>query len=335
MTYGPNLSRRALLQGTIASGLAIVAGVSTLPKRAEAVVLGAGPAGAAAALRLATSQAGLNVTLIERDPARFSTGGLDMAGFTRQNTRLSLQQLKAAGVSILLDTALDVDWTAQRLSLLSGRSIAFDRLYLAPGSAALDENIPGLDARARHMWPAAWGNAREGQRLARSLALMPPAGHVVLRLPRLVSHPEVAARRIGWILQNMPGPAARLSVLDAGSDPTLRDRALAGEIQAQSARLSWHLAGAGGDVRAVDPSRGQIETDAGLIRADVVNFIPQQAAGHIARTSGLTDTSGWCPVDLDGRSTRKACVSVLGDVRKGAQRTAPAAIESGQHALFV
>jgi sulfide dehydrogenase [flavocytochrome c] flavoprotein subunit len=49
-------------------------------------------------------------------------------------------------------------------------------------------------------------------------------------------------------------------------------------------------------------------------RGDVINFIPAQQAGKIARDSGLANSKGWCPVNqLTFESTHQPGVHVIGD----------------------
>ncbi|MGC9420797.1 MAG: FAD-dependent oxidoreductase, partial [Rhodovulum sp.] len=232
----------------------------------------------------------------------------------------------------VLDDVVGLDWRAARLDLFSGRRLAFDALMLAPGTAPLDEPIPGLDAVARHRWPAAWGSAREGQRLAAQLSALPETGHVVLRLPAPLSHPRAAldrALRLAALLTRTR-PAARLTVLEAGATPGLADRFRAGAAPG----MTWLTGPEGGAVLSVDARAGTLETGAGRLRADVVNFVGLQGAGAIARAAGLADASGWCPVDAAGRSLHRPETLILGDARKGAIRQVAAALASARDAAF-
>jgi NADPH-dependent 2,4-dienoyl-CoA reductase/sulfur reductase-like enzyme len=46
----------------------------------------------------------------------------------------------------------------------------------------------------------------------------------------------------------------------------------------------------------------------------VVNVVPPQKAGTIAERAGVTDATGWCPVDArDFASTRQPDIHVIGD----------------------
>ena len=61
--------------------------------------------------------------------------------------------------------------------------------------------------------------------------------------------------------------------------------------------IEWRAGSAGGRVEAVDPVSMTVRTAFGDEHGDVINFIPPQRAGAIARSAGLTDGTGWCPVD--------------------------------------
>ncbi|MGF1659258.1 MAG: FAD-dependent oxidoreductase [Rubrimonas sp.] len=323
---------RSLLAGAAATGGGLLLGRSAAAE--PTIVVGGGPAGAAAALALRRARPGVPVLLIERDPgglAGAAPKGSD-APFAKPAPRLDAARLREAGVDIALDEVVGVDWRAGRLDLFSGRRIGFGRLVLAPGAAPCDEAIPGLDARARHLWPAAWGGVREARRLAAALDALPARGHVALRLPPgPISHPEVALRRAVDLADFLARrrPHGRLTVLDGGPNP---------EVEAGFHRLfarggprvdvDWRTASRGGTVLAVDAERGALETDAGRIRADVVNFAPLQGAGRIARVAGLVDASGWCPCDAGGRSEIRSDVLILGDARKHARRTEASAVGS-------
>jgi len=317
-------SRRRFLIGAGASAAVL----SLPPKKAQAVVLGAGPAGARAALSLALARQDLSVVLIERDPTRFNAKHTSDGHFERVNTSITLGALQSAGVSVLLDDATDVDWTARRMAVLSGRAIAFDRLYLAPGAQAMPEKIVGLDARTRHFWPAAWGSLREAYRLQAQIKQLRNGGHVILRLPKKISHPHVALNRAIWLAQS----CTHLTVLDAGHNIHLRDMV---RQSVKGKNIRWLTAGKGGGVVAVDASRGTIETDAGRLMADVVNFVPQHGAGQIAWAAGLVDETGWSPVDARSRSTQRPEVAILGDGQADAIRLSKPAMRSARHVVDV
>jgi sulfide dehydrogenase [flavocytochrome c] flavoprotein subunit len=70
----------------------------------------------------------------------------------------------------------------------------------------------------------------------------------------------------------------------------------------------------GGRTLKIDAKKMTIETEAEVIKADVINVIPPMKAGQIAMTLGLTDASGWCPVNRRTfASTLQPHVHVIGD----------------------
>ena len=78
--------------------------------------------------------------------------------------------------------------------------------------------------------------------------------------------------------------------------------------------VEWQGAASGARITAVDPRAGTVSTDFDRFQPAVANIIPPQQAGQIARRSGLTDASGWCPIQaVDFQSTRQPGVYVIGD----------------------
>jgi NADH dehydrogenase FAD-containing subunit len=69
-----------------------------------------------------------------------------------------------------------------------------------------------------------------------------------------------------------------------------------------------------GGVKGVDPKAMTVTTDLETIKADLVNVIPAQMAGKIARDAGLTNQTGYCPIDATNmKSTQDPNIFVLGD----------------------
>jgi hypothetical protein len=78
--------------------------------------------------------------------------------------------------------------------------------------------------------------------------------------------------------------------------------------------IEWYGPGVHGGVTGVDVAAGSVETDFDTFEGDLLTLIPAQRAGAIARGAGLTDETGFCPVEADTmRSTVDAGIYVLGD----------------------
>ncbi|MBV8652820.1 MAG: FCSD flavin-binding domain-containing protein, partial [Alphaproteobacteria bacterium] len=70
----------------------------------------------------------------------------------------------------------------------------------------------------------------------------------------------------------------------------------------------------GGKVNSVDAQAMSFTTDFSTVEADVGNVIPPQKAGRIAELAGVTDRSGWCPIDpVDFASPAQPLIHVIGD----------------------
>ena len=78
--------------------------------------------------------------------------------------------------------------------------------------------------------------------------------------------------------------------------------------------LEWRGASDDGRVVRVDPKSMIVETDFDSLSANVVNIIPPQQAGAIAHRAGVTDASGWCPIDPTSfESRRQKNIHIIGD----------------------
>jgi sulfide dehydrogenase [flavocytochrome c] flavoprotein subunit len=78
--------------------------------------------------------------------------------------------------------------------------------------------------------------------------------------------------------------------------------------------IKWIPAAEDGKVLAVEAEKGVLVTEFEEHQADVANVIPPQKAGVIADKAGLTNDSGWCPVNqANFESTIHKDVFVIGD----------------------
>jgi NADH dehydrogenase FAD-containing subunit len=69
-----------------------------------------------------------------------------------------------------------------------------------------------------------------------------------------------------------------------------------------------------GGVKSLDPKTNTVTTDLETIKANLVNVIPAQMAGKIARDAGLANQTGFCPIDATNmKSDQDPNVFVLGD----------------------
>ena len=61
--------------------------------------------------------------------------------------------------------------------------------------------------------------------------------------------------------------------------------------------IQWHDPKLHGGIKGVDPRSNEVKTDLATHKAALVNVIPAQMAGRIARDAGLANETGFCPID--------------------------------------
>jgi sulfite dehydrogenase len=317
---GPLPRRRLLAAGVAAGGLAL-AGCAVAPSGpsiGRVVVVGGGYGGATAARYLRRWGGRVEVTLVERNPSFVSCpmsnlviGGLQPLSFITR----SYDGLRAAGVRLVQDEAVEVDTSARRVRLAGGGDLSYDRLVLAPGIDFMFERVGGLRAalssgQVTHSWKAGPQTAV----LRRQLEAMPDGGVFALTIPRAPYRcPPGPYERACLVAQylKVAKPRSKVLVLDAN-----------GEIQSKKALFERafreHYAGIveyrpDAELREVHGTLARLDFED--VKADVLNVVPPQRAGDLARQAGLvTVNDRWVGVDwLTLESTAAAGVHVLGD----------------------
>jgi NADH dehydrogenase FAD-containing subunit len=78
--------------------------------------------------------------------------------------------------------------------------------------------------------------------------------------------------------------------------------------------VEWQDPKMHGGIKRVDAGAMTVETDLASYKAALINVIPAQMAGKIARDTGLANQSGYCPIDpASMKSANDANVYVVGD----------------------
>ena len=124
-----------------------------MPKNGpRVVVVGGGWGGATAAKYIRLQDPGIEVVMIERQPvfrscpiSNWVIGGLkNMSDIT-----ISYDSLKSKhGIKVVQDTVAAID-PEERLVMISGGAIKYDRLVIAPGISLDYDSVEGLDAVGR------------------------------------------------------------------------------------------------------------------------------------------------------------------------------------------
>ncbi len=317
--------RRGFLTSAAGAALLALPGCASTPGggSGRVVVVGAGYGGATAAkyLRMWSNNT-LDVTVVEANPEFISCpmsnlvvgGSKDLAYLTVSYDNL----VKRHGVKLLRDTATAVDSEKRVLKLTGDRELAYDRLILSPGVDFVWNEIPGLDnaaaqARILHAWKA----GPQTVALHRQLEAMPDGGVFAISIPvapyRCPPGPYERACQAAWYFKRAK-PRSKVLILDANPDVTskgaLFKKAWAEEFKGiVEYRPNYVLTDV--DV-ATTTAKFDVQDP---VRADVLNVVPPQRAGTIARVAGVvTANNRWCEVDfLTFESTKVKNIHILGD----------------------
>ena len=336
-----SMQRRSFLKVAGAtSAIAAVGGCATMGggTSGKVVVVGGGYGGATVAKYLRMwSNGGIEVTLVEPNAEFVSCpiSNLVLGGSkTIADVTVSYANLeKRWGVRIVRDSAVAVDADKRSVRLAGGQTLPYDRLILSPGIEFLYDQLPSLQtpegtSRVLHSWKA----GAQTVALRRQLEAMKDGGVYAITIPlapyRCPPGPYERACQVAWYFKRAK-PKSKVLVLDANPDvtskPGLFKKAWAEEYKGIVEYRPNHVL-TGVDVATLT---ARFETD-DPVKADVLNVLPPQRAGNIARDAGaITANARWCEVDfLTYESIKVKGVHVLGD----AILAAPAMPKSGHMA---
>jgi sulfide dehydrogenase [flavocytochrome c] flavoprotein subunit len=314
------LPRRALLA---AAPLVAAPSVLRAQTQARLLVIGGGFGGATAANFARRTYPWLDVTLVE-PKTRFVTcpyGNLVLAG-TRQIGQIThgYDGLRARGVRVVHDWATGIDAAARRVRLAGGETLTYDRLILSPGIALRWGAIEGYDEAASETMPHAWvpGDGAQTLLLRRQLEEMPDGGVVGLAIPpNPFRCPPGPYERISMIASYLKRHKPRSKILALDAKEAFSKQGLFQDAWAAlyPGMIEWVPGNRDGKVTKVDARERVLETEFGTQhKVAVANVIPPQAAARIAVEAGLTDQSGWVPVNPRTFESRVAPgIHVVGD----------------------
>jgi sulfide dehydrogenase [flavocytochrome c] flavoprotein chain len=318
-----NINRRKFLQlaglGGLAAGFPYAATWGSQTK-ARVVVVGGGTGGAIAARYVKALDPAIDVTIIEAIPQHTTCY---MSNWVLAEMRdldsltHSFDNVKKRGINVIIDTATRIDTEGQKVLTAGGQSVPYDRLIVAPGIDFRWNAIEGYDAAAAEVLPHAWKAGPQTVLLQEQIQAMDDGGVVAIVAPpnpfRCPPGPYERAALIAHYLQRHK-PKSKIVIYDAKDAFSKQGLFQAGWERHYPGMIEWVGGFQGGRIERIDVAARTMHTDFDDFEADVVNVIPAQMAGKVAVDSGLTDDSGWCPVDFrDLQSTIASNVHIIGD----------------------
>lgn len=320
------IQRRVFLKGGL-SAVSLIAAPHLAAQAGERVVIvGGGFGGATAARYLRRFNPALQITLVELAGEfimcpmsnRVIHGGLQLRDITRPYGRF----VASTGVRWVRARADGIDVAAREVRAGAER-LPYDRLIVAPGVDYVYEGIEGLQSAAQQaLVPHAWKAGEQTQQLRNLLQAMPDGGVVAMTVPqvpyRCPPGPYERASLIAHYLQTRK-PKSKLIVFDANPEIQAKKGLFETVWKNRYQSIIEYVPNA--DLKAVDAATGTLDFAVqGKVKAQVMNVIPPQRAGAIARASGLANVGNrWCGVDfLSYESTAAKAVYVIGDSIAGA-----------------
>lgn len=313
--------------GQSAAALGLVTGFSTQARanlqKAEILVIGGGYGGATAAkyLRLFSNNTA-RVTLIEPNPSFISCpmsnlvvgGSRTLSELTTSYSNLS----KRHGIKMIQDSVVSMDPTQKTVKLASGKTLRYDKAVVSPGISLNMNTIEGLEqANKAGVTLQAWKAGAETVALHKQVAAMREGGTYVISIPeapyRCPPGPYERACQVASYLKQH-NSKGKVLILDANQDVVskagLFKKVWAEQYPGMIEYLPKH------NVVGVDAKNKTVKLEVqDDVKADVLNLLPQMAAGEIAVKTGLANSNGrWVNVNyLNFESTAQKDIHVLGD----------------------
>jgi len=291
----------------------------------KVVIVGGGTGGATAAKYIKMADESIDVTIIEPNETYYTCYlSNEVLGGDRQMESIAhgYDGLKARGVKVVHDKAAGIDADKKVVKTAGGEEFPYDRCVVAPGISLLYDKIEGYSTEASQTMPHAWKAGEQTRILRGQLEAMDDGGVVIISAPpnpfRCPPGPYERASQIAHYLKNNK-PKSKVLILDSKQAFSKQGLFTQGwerlyGFGTDDSLIEWQP-GPDAAVVSVDLENMSVETSFGdEVKGAVINIIPPQKAGQIAIDAGLTDDSGWCPVDVKTfESKLHANVHVIGD----------------------
>lgn len=284
---------------------------------AEIVVVGGGIGGLVAARELRRRLRGSHrVTLVERTGQHLFAPALlwVMMGWRRpERIRRDLAGLTRRGVRVVTAEVRRLDVAGRSLETTAG-PIPYDRLVLAPGADLAPEALDGFAEGARNLYTV------EGAiRLHEDLAAF-RSGRVVVLIARTPfkcpAAPYEAAFLVDFDLRRRGlRTAASVEIVTPESQPmTVTGPDIGRALVEMLGQRGIGYRPKSKAVRVDPAAREIVLEDGSKVGYDLLVGVPPHRAPAFAIEAGLTDASGWIPVEPRTLRTSAEGVYALGDV---------------------
>jgi NADPH-dependent 2,4-dienoyl-CoA reductase/sulfur reductase-like enzyme len=287
----------------------------------KVVVVGGGPGGATVAKYVA-KDGGVDVTLVE--PARrFTTcfhSNLYVGGFRSfESITHSYDKITSRyGIKQVRQMAQAIDREKKTVRLANKSTLAYDRLLLAPGIDLKFDSVPGYSEAVSQKLPHAWKAGPQTQLLKRQLDALKDGAVIVMVAPpnpyRCPPGPYERISMMAHVLKAKGHKKSKIIILDPKPNFSKQGLFVEGWQKHYPGMIEWQDPKMHGGIKSVDARTMTVVTDLASYKANLINVIPAQMAGKIARDAGLANQSGFCAINPENmKSAVDANIYVVGD----------------------
>ncbi|BBP42981.1 FAD-dependent oxidoreductase [Thiosulfativibrio zosterae] len=310
------LTRRELIKWFGASAMASTGLLGATSKAyakntAHIVIVGGGIGGASFAKYMRLANSDVKITMIEPHPTyTFCPGSNEiLSGHeTLENLTVNYQTLKSRfNVDVVQDIATEINYEKHQISTLKGQVIDYDKLVVSPGPDFDYQFVEGYNATlAASDFPHAWKAGPQTTKLKQQIDALPQGGTLLISSPRIPYRcPPAPYERASFVANMMKNtnPTAKILILDSKDDYVFKDHfehywKKHHGFGTDNSRIEWVQAKKGGIVTALNTQNKSVKTANGdIIKADVINIIPEEKAGRFAIENGLALGSNWVPYE--------------------------------------
>lgn len=293
-----------ILLGTTALSFAACTGISDLSlpaNRKRVVIVGGGFGGATAAKYLKKFSPETEVILIEQNKEYYTCpfsntviAGMNKIDYIKHDYKTLQSKYK---VIVMHEKVKKIDGATNNVILENGTAIPYTKAIVAPGIDFKYEKgyVEGSEEYAPHAYKA----GEQTLLLTEQLQNMKDGGTFVMVAPanpfRCPPGPYERISLVAHYLKHNK-PNSKIIILDQKNKFSKQGLFQEGWEKLYKDMIDWRSVEFGGKVISVNPQTKVVTTDDGDVKADVLNYIPNQKAGKLAFDSGLTD-GDWCPIN--------------------------------------
>ncbi len=282
------------------------------------VIIGGGFGGATAAKYLRRFSPDTEIILIEQNKEYYTCpfsntviAGMNPIEYIKHDYK-TLE--KKYNIKVIHEKVKKLDGIKNSVILENGNTISYTKAIVSPGIDFKYEKgyVQGSEEYAPHAYKA----GTQTEILRKQLEEMKDGGVFVMVVPkdpfRCPPGPYERVSLVAHYLKTYK-PNSKIIILDQKNKFSKQALFQDGWEQLYGDMIEWRSSEFGGKVISVDPINKIVTTEDEKVKADVLNYIPEQKAGQLAFDSRLV-MGDWCPVNTKTFESKLVKnVHVIGD----------------------